>query len=84
MSQHPVRPRGKEIVKGLTRGVKLAVGFSAGVCGLLALGGTALAFGGCVNSPENPTWILAGIGVVAAGVPWLRATIRRRRQHHDR
>ncbi len=57
----------------------------AAVIGLsLAATVGALAFGGCVNSPENPTWILAGIGVVAAGVPWLRATIRRRRQHHDR
>ncbi|MGH8272740.1 MAG: PExPT-CTERM protein [Gammaproteobacteria bacterium] len=51
------------------------------VAGLvLAFGGTAFAFGGCVNSPENPTWLLAGIGAVAAGVPWLRAKLKRRRK----
>ncbi len=50
--------------------------------GMLALGGTAFAFGGCVDSPENPTWILVGVGVVAAGVPWLCARIRRRRDSH--
>ncbi len=33
----------------------------------------------CLDSPENPTWILAGIGMVAAGVPWIRAKIKRRR-----
>jgi XrtJ-associated TM-motif-TM protein len=46
--------------------------------------GTALAFGGCVDSPENPTWILAGIGAVAAGAPWLRAKIRERRNRRDK
>ncbi|MGH8273704.1 MAG: PExPT-CTERM protein [Gammaproteobacteria bacterium] len=50
----------------------------------LAATSGAFAFGGCVNSPENPTWILAGIGGVAAGVPWLRSVIRRRRDKHDK
>lgn len=46
----------------------------------LSLAGTtaALAFGGCVDSPESPTWILGGLGVVAAGVPWLRARLKHR------
>ncbi len=45
----------------------------------LALSGSAFAFGGCVDSPENPTWILGGLGTVAAGLPWLRARFGRRR-----
>lgn len=48
-------------------------------CLSLTMMGTAFAFGGCVDSPENPTWILTGIGVAAAGVPWLRAKIKHRR-----
>lgn len=47
---------------------------------ILALGGTAFAFGGCVASPENPTWVLAGIGAAAAGVPWLRSKLKRRKK----
>ena len=60
--------------------LKQAVYAFAAVAVLLAGAGTALAFGGCVDSPENPTWILAGIGVVAAGAPWLRAKIKGRRR----
>ncbi len=46
----------------------------AAICGLGGCGP------GCQDSPENPTWILAGIGAVAAGVPWLRARIKRHRK----
>lgn len=60
------------LVKTLTVGAAVAVAALAGA-------GTAFAFGGCVDSPENPTWILAGIGGAAAGVPWLRARLKRRR-----
>jgi XrtJ-associated TM-motif-TM protein len=47
----------------------------------LVLTGSAFAsgVGGCVDSPENPTWILGGLGTVAAGLPWLRARFGRRR-----
>ena len=46
----------------------------------LAAAGTAFAgIGGCADSPENPTWILAGIGGIAAGVPWLHAKLKRRK-----
>ena len=34
---------------------------------------------GCVNSPENPTAVLALLGVLGAGVPALRAKFRSRR-----
>jgi len=61
------------LIAALSTGV-VAFGLS------LAAAGTAFAFGGCVDSPENPTWILAGIGGVAAGVPWLRAELKRRRK----
>jgi len=51
---------------------------------VLACSGTAFAFGGCVDSPENPTWILAGIGAVAAGAPWLRAKLRECRGRREK
>jgi len=35
--------------------------------------GAAWATGGCVNSPENPTVVLAGLGGAAAALPWLCA-----------
>ena len=34
---------------------------------------------GCVNSPENPSAILALIGLTAAGAPWLNNQIKKRR-----
>jgi len=62
-----------------------ALGTGAAALGVsLACAGTAFAFGGCVDSPENPTWILAGIGAVAAGAPWVRAKIRERRHRRDK
>jgi XrtJ-associated TM-motif-TM protein len=35
--------------------------------------------GGCVDSPENPTAILALVGVAAAGLNQLRIRLRRRK-----
>lgn len=58
---------------------KIVLGLT-GVIAALTVSTSAFAFGGCVDSPENPTWILAGIGVVAAGAPWLRARIKARRR----
>lgn len=34
--------------------------------------------GGCVNSPENPTAILALVGLAAAGINQLRIRFRRK------
>ncbi|MDB5974945.1 MAG: hypothetical protein JWR07_1705 [Nevskia sp.] len=34
--------------------------------------------GGCVDSPENPSWILGLLGGAAAGLLWLRARLSRR------
>lgn len=59
---------------------RIALGV-AGISAALTVSTSAFAFGGCVDSPENPTWILAGIGVVAAGAPWLRARIKARRRN---
>ncbi|MDN5865650.1 MAG: PExPT-CTERM protein, partial [Gammaproteobacteria bacterium] len=68
------------------RVLMIAMIMSASVlCLSLAAAGSALAdLGGCVDSPENPTWILAGIGGAAAGVPWLRAKIHQRRNRGDK
>lgn len=49
----------------------------------LACSSAALAFGGCINSPENPTLLLALVGGVAAGVPWLRRRLKSRRDRQD-
>jgi hypothetical protein len=48
------------------------------VCGLLCVAGDALAFGGCVDSPENPSVVLGLLGGGAACLPWLRAQLRTR------
>lgn len=55
------------------------LGGSAFVVGASLVAATAYATGGCVASPENPTWILGGLGAVAAGAPWLRVKLRERR-----
>lgn len=55
--------------------------FVVPVAGLtLAVAGSAWATGGCVNSPENPTLVLAALGSAAAGLPWLRARLGSRRK----
>ena len=36
-------------------------------------------FGGCVDSPENPTVVLGLLGGAVAAYPWLRAEISARR-----
>ncbi len=59
--------------------IKILIVGAAVAAATLAGAGTAFAFGGCADSPENPTWLLAGIGGVAAGVPWLRAKLKRRK-----
>ncbi len=35
--------------------------------------------GGCVDSPENPTALLALVGVAGATIPMLRSRLRSRR-----
>lgn len=48
---------------------------------LAATSGAAYAQGGgCVDSPENPTAVLALLGAASAGVPWLRAKWLARRR----
>ena len=42
---------------------------------LLVFSAPVFAFGGCVNSPENPTWILGGLAGAAATAPWLRGKL---------
>lgn len=48
---------------------------------LMLTAGSAFAFElpGCVDSPENPTLMLALLGALAAGLPKLKARLRRRR-----
>ena len=48
----------------------------------IAVAPAAWAFGGCVDSPENPTLLLALLGGAAAGVPWLRRQFKKRRDKH--
>ena len=50
----------------------------AAVCGLLCVAGDVLAFGGCVDSPENPSVVLGLLGGGAACLPWLRTRLRTR------
>ena len=45
---------------------------------LLCLTAPAFAFGGCVDSPENPTLLLGALGGTAASLPWLRAQLKAR------
>ena len=66
-----------------TRSLIVVTSAAAAVVCLSLVASTAFAFGGCVDSPENPTWILAGIGGAAAGLPWLRAKIRARRNRRN-
>lgn len=41
-------------------------------------------FGGCVISPENPTFILGALGAGAAVLPWLQSRLKSRlRQCHE-
>lgn len=44
----------------------------------LALARSAFASGGCVDSPENPTLLLALLGAGAAGLAWWRGRRRAR------
>jgi XrtJ-associated TM-motif-TM protein len=38
---------------------------------------------GCVDSPENPTVVLAFIGLVASGVPRMRKHLKERQQRRQ-
>jgi XrtJ-associated TM-motif-TM protein len=51
--------------------------FTAAVLWLPTL---AHAQAGCVNSPENPTAILALVGIAGGSLPWLRAKVLNRRK----
>ncbi len=62
----------------------LGAGVTAAGLSLFAVTPAFASIGGCVDSPENPTWILAGIGAVAAGVPWVRSVVRRRRGKREK
>ena len=42
---------------------------------LLVFSAPVFAFGGCVDSPENPTWILGLLGGAAAATPWLHGKL---------
>ena len=46
------------------------------VLGLFLFTGQAIALGGCVDSPENPSVVLGLLGAGAATLPWLRAQLR--------
>jgi XrtJ-associated TM-motif-TM protein len=51
------------------------------VCAAMFATPTALySQGGCVNSPESPTAILAIVGAVGGFVVWTRARFRARRK----
>jgi XrtJ-associated TM-motif-TM protein len=45
---------------------------------LFVVASPALAQGGCVNSPENPTVVLALVGSASGALVALRARLRRR------
>ncbi len=53
------------------------------LCALLATSSLANAFGGCVDSPENPTLILGLIGGAAAAAPWCLKKLQARRKKRD-
>jgi hypothetical protein len=56
--------------------VKKIAEIALGVLALSIAGtGAAWATGGCVNSPENPTLVLAMLGSAATGLPWARARL---------
>ena len=66
------------------------VSFIASLLSLSIAGASsAWAFGGCVDSPENPSIVLGMLGGAVAAWPWLRRTIPARlrnisgfKEHH--
>ena len=50
---------------------------------LFAVSSLAHAFGGCVDSPENPTLILGLIGGAAAAAPWCLKKLKARNKNRD-
>ena len=50
---------------------------------LLAASSLTHAFGGCVDSPENPTLILGLIGGAAAAAPWCLKKLKARNKNRD-
>jgi hypothetical protein len=53
-----------------------------GVLPLLVAAPLAIATGGCVDSPENPSIILALLGSAAATLPWVRNRWNSRPRKH--
>jgi len=54
-----------------------------GVAVFLFASSTKAAFGqitGCVDSPEDPTVVMAGLGIAAAAVPFAWSKFRNRRR----
>lgn len=47
---------------------------------VLSFTGLARAQAGCVNSPENPTAILALIGASGTAVPWVFSRLSKKRR----
>jgi hypothetical protein len=62
---------------------ELAIAFAGLVVGVF-IASDALAFGGCVVSPENPSLILGLIGATAAALPLIRVYFKSRRKNSAR
>lgn len=60
--------------------MKKIVSISLWTAAVLCVPALAHAQSGCVNSPENPTALLALVGVAGGSLPWLRAKLRHRRK----
>jgi hypothetical protein len=61
------------------------VSFIASLLGLSIAGAScAWAFGGCADSPENPSIVLGMLGGAVAAWPWLRRTIPARLRNISR
>ena len=64
----------------LGKASEVVIAFAVLVAGVF-IASDALAFGGCVVSPENPSLILGLVGATAAALPFIRAYYKSRKKN---
>ena len=66
--------------RGYTRTLHILLYAASGLIAVVLWTSIASAFGGCVDSPENPSLVLAALGAAGATLPFVYVYVRRRKR----
>jgi hypothetical protein len=70
--------------RGSARLLHILLYVASGMIAVVLSTSIASAFGGCVDSPENPSIILAALGAAGAALPFVYIRRRKRKRFRNR